>query len=867
MLAMMFAGGGLTLAALLQPLPALAREDPKQTMRMAVTDASSALQAQPRIWMVNFDGNLRSKNEAEVINGWVSWGIAANSGLAGVSLSGTTQRERVFFRSGTSLLMRGYDGAGMISAVLPAPSGATVTGDDVGAVTWNDAGIDRIAVAARRSTGGTCVWEGTFTTGFTSAPSCISSTDAPADIAAASVGTPATPAFFYAASGNIVRVRRTGANTWSRAALAGPPGGIATNGSLDVLASTIMASTFELAVNATPARLGRVSLTAATINWGSAPALPSGLTVATDRNALSLVRYRPAGAASDRMALGVTAYASGRVALLRLNTNTAGSAWNTTWTSSGSAPVSAYPRDEQSFFGAAAGAALVSGTGTEPMFFGPAGANALIVYGATVQGFGDVLGWRDYIRPQPSGPTRVLGYGELDPGSPSKGWVSVAETVANAETISGWATGIRRNNGVPWEVTLSSTTQAGALWDDEFVVAPLPSLVPGLDIPESLTDPYLAREPGFGGSAHHLSIQVPLDSTCNLPDENALRLVYRTGTPSAIADMSSPTSPGLSVIATGALDHGGLAVTEDAGGLVTAHIAYNDDSVHVVRYVHQTPTDWTDPVTPQVDPSTPQGYLWNYRAGISRGVGERVYAWGFSQYSGLFKICPVYPTAGTCVTVPTGSTPTLMPDVLFGAGGPPGFGTGNSTYGACYYGGLYYRCFEVLQPAITFSRTIVDKVYVAYQGNDSMSGYPSIFYTTNVGGMSGLDGPWTTPLRVHDRPVGSTVSYIDPSIVVDADETVAIAYSEIQSLAPLGTPATSRVVYKLAADTSFTVTSVTRYWYPEDLGYHCRRNKYFVGEYLEGDSIGGRSFLTVHADPDYFRTELHGFWASRWSIQ
>lgn len=138
--------------------------------------------------------------------------------------------------------------------------------------------------------------------------------------------------------------------------------------------------------------------------------------------------------------------------------------------------------------------------------------------------------------------------------------------------------------------------------------------------------------------------------------------------------------------------------------------------------------------------------------------------------------------------------------------------------------------------------------------------------STNTGGASGLGGPWTTPLRVHNRPVGSTDFYIDPSIVVDRDETVMIAYSAIPERAVYGT-AVSTLVYKPAENTTFTPTAVTRYWYPENLAIHCLRNKYFLGEYLEMDSIGGRSFLTMHADPSYFTTQLQGFWASRWSIQ
>jgi hypothetical protein len=818
---------------------------------MAVTDYASAAGVQPRVWMVNFDDQLRSKKENALVGGWMNWASTVNSGLAGVSLSGTTQRERVFYRSGTTLVVRGYDGTVVVSATLPAPTGATVAGDDVAAVTWNDAGTDRIAVAARSSLGATCMWEGTFTGGFATVPYCITDATFPTDVAAAvSAG---TPAFFYGATNDIVRIRRTGLNLWSRTLLAGPVGGLPAGRSLDVVPSTIGVNLFEIAVNATPPKMGRVSATGATISWTSAPALPAGLTTATDAIALSLVRYRPGGTSYDRMAVGVTAYNGASTTLLRLTTNATGTAWNATWTSSAFAATTAYPRDEMSFFGAAASAPVAFGTGTEPAFFGAAGAYAFIAYGATVQAFSDTFGWRDYVRPQYAAP-RLLGYGELDPGSSTEIWASIAETVGTAETISGTATGIRRNTGTPWEVTLSATSDGASTWNDEYVMAQLPSLVGGLGVPESLTDPYLAREPGYGTVVHHLSLQIPLNSSCVEPTLNQRRLVYRTGSATAVADMNSTTSPGLTVLATGSLDHGGMAVTEDASGNVTTHFAYNDDNMAMVRYIQRSPAG--------VLTTTNVPGLLNQRAGISRGVGNRVYAWGFNvSGAGLFTICPVYPVfTGTCVTVSSGAVVPVTPYVRFG--------TGSATLGAgmnCPAVGmpaLFYPCFDTAQPAIVFSKTIIDKVYIAFQGNDVASpGSPSIYYVTG----DAVTGGWTTPLRVHDRPVGSTDYYIDPAVMVDADETVTVVYSAIPYPAVSAT-GLSRVAMKKSEESVFADTLISRDWYPEDLSIHCARNRYFLGEYIEGDSLGGRSFLTTHEhNPSYSTMQLSGFWASRWS--
>lgn len=323
--------------------------------------------------------------------------------------------------------------------------------------------------------------------------------------------------------------------------------------------------------------------------------------------------------------------------------------------------------------------------------------------------------------------------------------------------------------------------------------------------------------------------------------------------------MNLPTSPGLTVLATGNLDHGGMTVTKDPGtGVLSTHFAWNDDSAAInVQYRR---------FTAGVPVSTTVSGISNWRAGISRGVGDRVYAWGFDPWGNeLFNICPVWPLpAGPCVSVPYGAVPPTAPDILFGTGSATqGVGMG-LTPSDCKNGILFFPCFYTAQPAIVFSKTIVDKVYVVFQGQDpsSMALQPSIYYVTNTP-MSGF-GTWAAPIRVNARTPGSTLSYIDPAVTVDADETVTVVYSEIESNQTYPT-GVSRLAMMSTPASVFTVTSLTRYWYPEHLAIHCLKNKYFLGEYLEGDSIGGRSFMTMHQDPDYSTTQLAGFWASRWS--
>jgi hypothetical protein len=185
-----------------------------------------------------------------VTSGWTALSTtgAVASGLAGVSHFDTAQRERAFYVSSGRLRMRGFDGGVVVSeAALPNPSGGagtTIDGADVGAATWNDAGTQRIAVATSNGEGRLCIWEGTFSAGFTAAPWCSATgvTAAP-DVAAAVVG---SPAFFVVSGANVLRFRRTGANAWTSTTLPGPAG-TSLRASLDVAPSTVLAGAFELA--------------------------------------------------------------------------------------------------------------------------------------------------------------------------------------------------------------------------------------------------------------------------------------------------------------------------------------------------------------------------------------------------------------------------------------------------------------------------------------------------------------------------------------------------------------------------------------------------------------------------------------------
>jgi hypothetical protein len=374
------------------------REDPQRGVRMGVTDEEAAAGLQPRVWVRTTSGNLRAKEENRVTGGWTALATAGTvvSGIAGVSHLDTLPRERAFYVAAGRLRMRGFDGGAVsVETALPNPSGVgtTIDGADVGAVTWNDGGTQRIAVGTSNSEGRFCIWEGTFSGGFASAPWCSAAgVTASADVAAAVVG---GPALFVVSGANVLRFRRTGTNAWTSTTLAGPTG-TSLRASLDVTPSTIAASGFELVVStASTVYAGRVTLTGTTASWTTLPALPSGAQVSNTAAALALVRYRPAGASADRMAVGVQ---TSDDRLARLTTNAAGTAWNSAW-NVGAAGALAQPLD-QSWHGNGAGVALPVGAGTEPVFFGTGGVFAFFAAGYTLQAFSDAFTppFRDYVQ-------------------------------------------------------------------------------------------------------------------------------------------------------------------------------------------------------------------------------------------------------------------------------------------------------------------------------------------------------------------------------------------------------------------------------------------------------------------------------------
>lgn len=599
-----------------------------------------------------------------------------------------------------------------------------------------------------------------------------------------------------------------------------------------------------------------MTLTGTSATWTTLPALPSSAQVSSTSAALALVRCRPAGASADRMALGVQTTTD---RLARITTNASGTAWNTAWTT-GTAGALAVPTDHF-WHGNGAGVALPVGAGTEPVFFGPGGVNILLAQGYTLQGFSDAFAppFRDYVRYQLV-PTRVLGFGEADPGSSANVEATVAETLGEADALSGFATGIRRNGGVPWEVVVGRSTDAMHDWGRELVVSPLAPIVAGVSR-DSVTDPYAARVPGGGGALHHLSVQVGLTPACGEVDPTRRRIVYRTAsTLSTLASLSS--GPDLQLIRTGRVDHGGLAVTTN-GSQVTAHVAYNDDGVTppVVRY-------WRYPLGGTATETVVSG-LANRRAGVSRGVGQNVYAWGFTG-TGMPVICPVFPTSGTCITVPAGGTSVQAPDIRFGTGAASA-GPGR----ACWrpFDMQWYPCFDTQQPvALYFSQTKLNHVFAAWQAEDpdatmlpgETARPTSIYFSASV---NGLFTDWTTPQRVHPRAT-ATMYYVDPSITVDHAGTIVVTYSAVENDQPSPT-ATHHVSYSTSGGTAFTQAAplFSILWYPATLSLHCLRNKYFLGEYIEGDVFGARAYHTVHRDANNFSTmNLEGFWASAWSI-
>jgi hypothetical protein len=820
-----------------------ARFDPAESRRMAVTDRSTTAGLQARVWTVSTDSlHLTSKRPDISENGWTEHllsGFTVESGLDAVSLNDAgTARQRVFFAATLNptnvIQMLNFDGDSPGGITNLPDIADTFSNTDVAAVSWND-GSQRVAVAAIATNGKVCVWEG-LGFSFTTSPWCsaasFASTSAP-DIVGAVYSN--TPVFFVRTAGsNLGRLRRTAVNTYATTDLSRPPGNSPVNSSMWVGLSIAFAG-LEVGFTTAAGTLwtARVTPTGASATFTSMPALGATLDTAS-RTAITGMRYW-SGAGGDRLVYFARDTTG---ALYRLFTNAAG-AWGVSW---GAGVV---PPDEE---WRSCGVATVRSdlvNGDTPLVFGAVGRNAVTLVGFVLHEY-DGVGFRDHVRFQAApGIVEALGFGYADQSETTTGNFEATESAVGVHSISALATAIRRGDLAPWRVVLDDSTDGAFDWGNDYVVSPLAG---GID--PSLTDPYVAV--GTNGSFHHLALQLELSNNgmlnnCFLTPATTRDLLYRRGG-SALA-MANLTTVGtdLQVVSTDpALDHGGMIITADG----TRHFIYVETGG--VKHRSLSPTDVFSAETTVAGLSGPPGIL--------LGASGSVFGWASALDIQFPDVCPL--PSGTCGVVGGGgglNPPAVDPDIFFGVSSP----TRNSaTHQTCQSGSIFFRCFDT-QQAVAFAAhpNVSFRIYAVWPANQGGTRSLQFARTTALNLTT-----WSAPVTIA---TSTTHEFIDAEITVGADGTLVVTYSRIENFdaTPAGEP---KIAYSVNEGVNWTVVNSVSFplWDPHNLGFHCRREKYFLGEYRQGSRVGNRVFNTLPRTGvnSPARVVQTGLWSSRYSL-
>ncbi|MEZ4222835.1 MAG: hypothetical protein R3B13_17975 [Polyangiaceae bacterium] len=831
---------GIGTLVLIAPGAAFAGLDyqPSTSRRMAVSDRSSELGLQPRVWVVTHDGWLTSKIPEVNDYGWTLHACCVDSGVDAVSWTvGSVVHQRVFFAREGKIQTMNWDSDHYNSwGPLPSPAaGIEFDNTDVAALSWTESGTQRVGVAAVSTDGRLCTWRGD-TAGF-SAPVCTSASWAKTtDVDVVGTVVNGAPLFAYRHAGGGIAVTRPFLTSWY-SSLLGAPADAPVRPSLALHPRIGTTNQAELLVigNSGQLHAARFVATSNSETWTALPTLPAGAQPTSEPNALAATSYTQFSWPSSSTIHNAIYVASTSRRLYRAYSDSAGNVSG--WTA-GSAGYAASPPDE-AWYGN--GVAYASGlfSFSSPTLFGTGGTYALIAARYTTQQFLEPS-FRDHIHFSHVDHDIVLG-------SVPGGTQPANESTASLRSVVGISSAIRRNSdGRPWEVAVSDSFTGGHDWSNDFVVRtaagwPNPSALAGA------TDPFTAID--SSGRFHLLTLEVPLtypvatDPFCEAPGTR--RMVYRNG--SSASQLANTTAIGtrLRIVDEGNLDHGNLAVTEDAAG-TTAHAVYWNIGLASVMHWWRTPAGVENMVS--LSPTLPQG-----PAGVFAGAGNELFAYRFTGMGGAVTLCRLG-TSGACdgsaFVVGAGTSPSpIFPDISFGPAAPL------DPKATC--GGR--RCFDTAQPYGFATHPLIPRqIYTVFQGADPAGG-ASVYFQKNDGSSLGV---WSTPIRVHARGFGDTTHFVDPSITVDKEGTLVVTYTRADTSA---TSFSQYAAYSTDGGTSWSVLRLPVTWRPDDLPFHCKRKKFFPGEYREGATVGNRAFQHLHRSSGG-NTVLTSYWASRWSM-
>jgi hypothetical protein len=428
------------------------------------------------------------------------------------------------------------------------------------------------------------------------------------------------------------------------------------------------------------------------------------------------------------------------------------------------------------------------------------------------------------------------------------------ETTTTGATESSIASGpvlqvavaIERNNPPPWNILIADSYDNGSSFGVPLRVFPADDLIGPRP---SASDP-LATHGGFGGHMlHYADIEMERETGDACPHLlGSYKLTYRRGL------TANEIAVGLTkVVDTGDIDHPGLGVTVSTADEPTAHIAYWRTIDETMEYWTLAPGDVASGPHTIPDLNIPRGTGFAAApAGISVGnFQSQVWGWTFDPDGGFPWICRMNGSQGTNLTC--GRPEAAITPIP--AGKQISFGPALSAADqAKYLCTLFdsgastreYRCFQTWQPAsVVADPSRADRLHIVYQAFVPGTNRTAIYYTRNTDSSLSV---WTTPVQIA---VDATRDLIDPELTVDFRGHMVVTYSRI-AIASFATPTNGSadvlVAWSRVGDPSWVVNNqVVSTWDAENLPFHCKRKKDFLGEYRYGEVVANRAQHLVPA--------------------